>query len=124
MAAEDTTTNGKACATAWNELTACELASCVAYCPVTSDTDQTGITALLGDGTATNPGCLSDADQLECTTQFDAVNTACAYMFDDAGNPTAGSAFAKCEAVEKPLGGTAAPTAAQFSAYFKETCGG
>ncbi len=117
IAKEDPSAMGIDCATALNELTECELAACVAYCPIVSYTDMAGITALYGDGTASNPGCLGDADTAVCLTYVDKVSTACAGEVNDAG------AWSKCATLENNAG-SATPTAAALSAYCGEICGG
>ena len=115
VAKEDPSAAGFACATALDELTECELAACLAYCAVASDTDQAGINALFGDGTAANPGCLADANTAVCFTYANVVNTACATESNDAGT----GALDKCNTLVTEIE-SAAPTAAEATAYFTE----
>jgi hypothetical protein len=89
---------GFACAEALDTVIECELASCLAYCPVTSDTDVTGYDALIGTfdpstNELTTPGCIENADTSTCATYVSASNTACASEFNDAGTDNGG----KCE---------------------------
>ena len=74
---------GAACARAVNQALECELASCLAYCPIASLSDTAGADALLG--TSTTNGCLGDADSSVCAQYVDAENAACLPLSTDAG---------------------------------------
>ena len=104
------------------------LAACLAYCPIANSNDTAGFTALEGDGSATNPGCMGNADTAVCLTEATAAWSTtgkCASYFTADGGIVAGSAFDKCETLMAPWQSTTtAPTAAQDEAYFGEICGG
>jgi len=118
IAANDTSTAAQACATALEELSSCEFAACVAYCPVASTTDTAGIDALLG--TSTQMGCLDNAATAECMTQVTAVNSACATETNDAGTGT----FDKCNALATAANASTAASPAGLQNYIGSICGG
>jgi hypothetical protein len=119
IAEEDKTAAGQKCATDFDELMECEVAACANYCPVSGDSDTAGITALFGDNTAANPGCLTNADTAVCATYVTALNTDCATESNDAGT----GAYDKCVVIMNTYN-VATPTAAATSAYMGEICGG
>jgi hypothetical protein len=118
VAREDTSAGGQACAAALDELTECELASCLANCPIASGTDEAGMTALFGGGTAAEPGCMLDAQTTVCLTYVNMSNTACATETNDAGT----GALDRCSALATEVE-SAAPSAAEATTYFATICG-
>ncbi len=119
VALADKTAAGTACANALNQLNECEQASCLANCPVTSNTDTAGQNAIFG--TTSSPGCLSDADNMVCLTYANTVNTACAAETNDAGT----GAIDKCNTLITAANASTTPaTAAGLENYMGLFCGG
>lgn len=120
---EDLSSAGKACGEALNEVSECEFAACVAYCPVTSYEDGAGLSALLGDGTpygmSSDCGCLGSADSTVCSEYATDANEACAVESNDAGT----GPLDKCVTLIINAGGYPG-SAAAMSAYLGEICGG
>jgi hypothetical protein len=123
IAAEDSSPVGQSCATAQDELVECEVAACLAYCPVASYTDTAGMTALFGDGTTANPGCMGNADSAVCLSYVNAANTACSSYVGADGGVVSGSAMDTCTTIMNNME-TVSPTAASFEAYMSPFCGG
>jgi hypothetical protein len=114
----DTSTAGQGCATALEELNACEFNACVAYCPVSSLQDTAGQNALFG--TTAGTGCLADADQAICATYVTAANTACAPESTDAGT----GPLDKCANLVNGAAKATAAAPGPLSQYFGILCGG
>ncbi len=118
VALVDPSPAGKACGTALDELTQCELASCLPSCPITSTQDVAGTDALVGS--TTSVGCLGNADNTVCVTYANAANTACANATNDAGT----GAIDRCNAILTAANAATVSAPAGLEQYLGLFCGG
>ncbi len=114
----DPSPTGKACATALDELTQCELAACLPTCPVSSPQDTSGRRALFGDGFFL--GCIDHADEVVCLSLANAVNTVCTAETNDAGT----GAIDRCNALLTVANAATASAPAGLEQYLGLFCGG